>query len=207
MCYEAAARKYHGVTPKVQERLDEELRLIHKHNLSGFFLIYRDIIQLAHEVMADLSAGDLEAPVEENPPGRGRGSSVVMLVGYLIGLSHIDPLDFNLSLERFLNDEMGGARDIDLDFPRDIREELIKRVHKKWGWDRAALSGMISTYKMKGCIRDLGKALGIPSEDVDKLAKRGRYQARQKPEVGDEKPTRLPAQSGCASMEKSYISG
>ncbi len=172
VCYEAAARKYHGITPKVQGRLDEELRLIQKHNLSGFFLIYRDIIQLAHEVMADLGAGDLEAPVEENPPGRGRGSSVVMLVGYLIGLSHIDPLDFNLSLERFLNDEMGGAPDIDLDFPRDIREELIKRVHKKWGWDRAALSGMISTYKMKGCIRDLGKALGIPSEDVDKLAKR-----------------------------------
>ena len=172
LCYEAAVRKYRAVTPRVQERLEEEFRLIQRHNLSGFFLIYRDIIQLAHEVMADLGTGDREVPVEERPPGRGRGSSVAMLVGYLIGLSHIDPLEFNLSLERFLNDEMGAVPDIDLDFPRDIREELIKRVHEKWGWDRAVLTGMISTYKMKGCIRDLGKALGLPTEDVDKLAKR-----------------------------------
>ena len=67
---------------------------------------------------------------------------------------------------------MGAVPDIDLDFPRDIREELIKRVHQRWGWDHAALTGMIGTYKMKGCIRDLGKALGLPAEDLDKLAKR-----------------------------------
>ena len=95
-----------------------------------------------------------------------------MLIGYFIGLSHIDSLDYNLSLERFINDDMGAVPDIDLDFPRDIREELIKRVHERWGWDRAALTGMIGTYKMKGCIRDLGKALGLPVEDLDKLSKR-----------------------------------
>jgi error-prone DNA polymerase len=95
-----------------------------------------------------------------------------MLAGYLIGLSHIDPLEFNLSLDRFLTDDLGSAPDIDLDFPRNIREELIKRVHQKWGWDRAALTGMISTYQMKGAVRDLGKALGLPPQDVDRLAKR-----------------------------------
>ena len=163
LCHEAARRKYRSITPRVQERLNEEFRLIEKHNLSGFFLIYHDIIQIAHEVMADLGKGDREVPVEERPPGRGRGSSVAMLVGYLIGLSHIDPLEFNLSLDRFLSDDMGTVPDIDLDFPRDIREELIKRVHKKWGWDHAALTGMISTYQMKGAIRDLGKVLGLPS--------------------------------------------
>ena len=172
LCYEAAMRKYRSVTPRVKERLDEEFRLIRRHNLSGFFLIYHEIIQIAHEVMVDLGIGDREVPVEERPPGRGRGSSVAMLIGYLIGLSHIDPLQFNLSLDRFLNDEMGAVPDIDLDFPRDIREELIKRVHEKWGWDRAVLTGMISTYKMKGAIRDLGKVLGLPLEDLDKLAKR-----------------------------------
>ena len=172
LCLEAAGRKYHPMTSRVLERLEEEFRLIRRHNLSGFFLIYHDIIGMAHQVMADLGIGDREVPVEERPPGRGRGSSVAMLVGYLIGLSHIDPLEFDLSLDRFLNDEMGAAPDIDLDFPRDIREELIKRVHEKWGWDRAALTGMISTYKMKGALRDLGKALGLPPEDVDKLAKR-----------------------------------
>ena len=172
LCYKAAKRRYGSVTPRVQERLDEEFRLIRKHNLSGFLLIYHDIIQMAREVMIDLGLSDRETPLEERPPGRGRGSSVAMLVGYLIGLSHIDPLEFNLSLDRFLNDEMGVVPDIDLDFPRDIREELIKRVHQKWGWDHAALAGMIDTYKMKGAIRDLGKALGLPKEDVDKLAKR-----------------------------------
>ena len=78
----------------------------------------------------------------------------------------------NLSLDRFLSDDLGSVPDIDLDFPRNIREELIVRVHRKWGWDRAALTGMISTYQMKGTIRDLGKALGLPARDMDKLAKR-----------------------------------
>jgi error-prone DNA polymerase len=96
-----------------------------------------------------------------------------MLVGYLIGLSHIDPLAYNLSLDRFLpEDTLAAVPDIDLDFPRDIREELIKRVHEKWGWDCAALTGMISTYQLKGAIRDLGKALGLPKADVNQLAKR-----------------------------------
>ncbi|MDA0989048.1 MAG: DNA polymerase III subunit alpha [Chloroflexi bacterium] len=172
LCYEAALRRYRSITSRVRERLKEEFRLIRKHNLAGFFLIYHEIILMAHEVMIDLGLSDPEIPLEERPPGRGRGSSVAMLVGYLIGLSHVDPLTYNLSLERFLNDDMGAAPDIDLDFPRNIREELIKRVHRKWGWDRALLTGMLSTYKMKRCIRDLGKALGLPAEDVDKLAKR-----------------------------------
>ncbi len=172
LCYEAAVRRYGSITLRVQERLNEEFRLVQRHKLAGFFLIYYDIIQLAHQVMVDLGLTEGEISIEERPPGRGRGSSVAMLVGYLIGLSHIDPLQFNLSLDRFLNDEMGAVPDIDLDFPRDIREELIKRVHKKWGWDHAALTGMISTYRMQGAIRDLGKALGLPSEEVDKLAKR-----------------------------------
>ena len=172
LCQEAAVRRYGAITPRVQERLTEEFRLIQKHNLSGFFLIYYEIIQLAHEVMISLGLTEREISIEERPPGRGRGSSVALLVGYLIGLSHIDPLQFDLSLDRFLNDEMGSVPDIDLDFPRNIREELIKRVHEKWGWDYAALSGMISTYKMQGAVRDAGKALGLPAEDVGKLAKR-----------------------------------
>ena len=173
LCEQAAVRRYGTITDRVKTRLDEELRLIQRHNLAGFFLIYHDIIQLAREVMVDLGLTDPEIPLEENPPGRGRGSSVAMLVGYLTGLSHIDPLEFNLSLERFLpNDEMASVPDIDLDFPRNIREELIKRVHEKYGFECAALTGMISTYKLKGAVRDLGKALGLPPDQVDKLAKR-----------------------------------
>ena len=92
VCEAAAARKYGSITPEVRERLDEEFRLVRKHGLAGFFLIYYEVIQIAREVMIDLGHGDPEVPLEERPPGRGRGSSVAMLVGYLIGLSHIDPL-------------------------------------------------------------------------------------------------------------------
>ncbi|MFQ6031078.1 MAG: PHP domain-containing protein, partial [Dehalococcoidia bacterium] len=172
LCYQAAQRRYGRVSARVKTRLEEEFRLIEKHNLAGFLLIYYDIIQMARQIMIELGLSDVEIPLEERPPGRGRGSSVAMLVGYLIGLSHIDPLEFNLSLDRFLSDDMGSVPDIDLDFPRNIREELIKRVHEKWGWDRATLTGMISTYKLKGAVRDLGKALGLPAQEVDKLAKR-----------------------------------
>ena len=172
LCRQAAERRYGGVNQKVEDRLQEELRLIGKHNLAGFFLIYYEIIQMARQIMIEMGLSDAEIPLEERPPGRGRGSSVAMLVGYLIGLSHIDPLEYNLSLDRFLSDDLGSVPDIDLDFPRNIREELIVRVHRKWGWDRAALTGMISTYQMKGVIRDLGKALGLPAQDMDKLAKR-----------------------------------
>jgi len=126
----------------------------------------------------------LSAPsltVEENPPGRGRGSSVALLVGYLIGLSHIDPLRYNLSLERFLpNDVMTNVPDIDLDFPRSIREELILRVHEKWGWQHAALTGTIATYQIKGAIRDLGKALGLPETEIDQLSKQAEWGSARK---------------------------
>ena len=172
LCYRAAERRYGVIDHRVRARLDQEFALLRKHNLAGFLLIYYEVIQLAREIMIELGLSDPEIPLEERPPGRGRGSSVSMLVGYLIGLSHIDPLKFNLSLDRFLPDEMASVPDIDLDFPRNIREELIRRVHKKYGWDHAALTGMIGTYKMKGAIRDLGKALGLPRQDVDKLSKR-----------------------------------
>ena len=173
LCEQAAVRRYGSITDRVRARLDEEFRLIRRHNLAGFFLIYHDIIQLGREVMVDLGLLDPEVPLEEASPGRGRGSSVAMLVGYLIGLSHIDPLEFDLSLERFLpDDEMASVPDIDLDFPRNIREALIKRVHEKYGFERAALTGMISTYKLRGAVRDLGKALGLPPDAVGRLAKR-----------------------------------
>ena len=173
LCHEAAERRYDPIRPQVRERLDQEFRLIRKHGLAGFLLIYHDIILLAHQVAIDLGLADPEVPMEFNPPGRGRGSSVSMLVGYLLGLSHIDPLQYGLSLERFLpEDELASVPDIDLDFPRNIREELILRVHQKYGWERAALTGMIERYWVRGAVRDLGKSLGLPPDQVDKLAKR-----------------------------------
>ncbi len=171
ICIESAKRKYGFLSAKVNDRLLEEFRLIQKHNLAGFLLIYHDIIELAREVMIDMNLTNIEIPVEERSPGRGRGSSVAMLVGYLIGLSHIDPLEYGLSLNRFLPDEMTIVPDIDLDFPRNIREELIRRIHVKWGSEHAVLAGMFSTYKTKGALRDVGKALALPTSELEKMIK------------------------------------
>ena len=173
LCFEAAKRRYGSITEKVGARLEEEFTLIEKHDLAGFLLLYHRIIRLAQEVAVELGHSSPEIPIEERPPGRGRGSSVAMLVGTLIGLSHIDPLEYDLPLERFLPDDaLATVPDIDLDFPRDIREALILRVFEEFGWDRAALTAMIPTYRLRGVVRDLGKALGLPVLELDFLAKR-----------------------------------
>ena len=171
LCREAAVRRYGRIDERVEARLREELRRIEKHNLAGVLLIYHEIVALAREVQVELGLVDPELPLEEAPPGRGRGSSVAMLVGYLLGLSHIDPLLYDLGLDRFLPEEFASVPDIDLDFPRNIREQLIKRVHERWDWQHAALTGAFGTYRIRGAVRDLGMALGLPEEQLDSLAK------------------------------------
>jgi DNA polymerase III alpha subunit len=168
------------IPPDVQQRLDQELALIRKHELSGFFLIYRDLMNLAREVADGVRQKHRWASSESLPPGRGRGSSVGSIVCYLIGLSHVDPLQHNLFVGRFLNDELRSVPDIDLDFARDIREELILSVYKKFGHEYAALVCTYPTYRTRSAIRDVGKALGLPAPELDKLAKlSGHYSSKE----------------------------
>ena len=172
LCFEAAARRYGGSLPlRVKERLQEEFRLIKHLNLAGFLLLYREIALVAQRIMEERGLVDPETPVEERPPGRGRGSSVALLVGYLIGISHVDPLKWDLTLERFISEDMTTLPDIDLDFPRGLRDELIERVHRHFGPEYAVLTGAITTYKVKGIVQDLGKALGLPQEHLSLLSK------------------------------------
>lgn len=167
ICLEAAYRKYGELNSKIKNRLEEELNLIERNKLEGFFLLYRDVIEIAYEIMIEIGLSDREISLEERSPGRGRGSSVSMLIGYLIGISHIDPIKFDLSLERFITDDMSNCLpDIDIDFPREIREQLIKRIHQKWGPEHAVLTGMIVTYKMKSAVRDVAKAFGISANKI-----------------------------------------
>ena len=99
-----------------------------------------------------------------------RGSSVSSIVCYLTGLSHIDPIANELFLGRFLNEELTALPDIDLDFPRDIREVLIPRVHERYGRERSALVAAFPTFRSRGAIRELGKVLGLPAVGVDDVA-------------------------------------
>jgi error-prone DNA polymerase len=171
VCYQALAERYPSHHEGARQRLAEELAIIKRHNLAGFFLLYRDLLLLAKEV-ADEIRGTVSARAGANlPPGRGRGSSVSSIVCYLIGLSHVDPLAHDLFFGRFLNEELHSIPDIDLDFPREIRERLIERVYDVYGADKAALVCAFSTYKLRSAVRDIGKALGLPLPELDKIAK------------------------------------
>jgi error-prone DNA polymerase len=150
-------------------RLDDELRLIDELGLAGFFLLHHEVLELAREVAVEVRGR--HSPRSSLPPGRGRGSSVGSIVCYLTGLSHVDPVHAGLSLGRFINRELDAVPDIDLDFPRDIREKLIVAVTERYGREHAALVASFATYRSRGAIRDIGKALGLPYGELERLAR------------------------------------
>ena len=150
-------------------RLEAELRLIDELGLAGFFLLHWEVLELASEIAAEVRGPG--SPRRWLPPGRGRGSSVGSIVCYLTGLSHVDPVANNLSLGRFLNHELASVPDIDLDFPRDIREKLIIAVTDRYGREHASLVASFATYRSRGAIRDVGKALGLPFAELERLAR------------------------------------
>src|SRR6266853_1287589 len=156
--------------PDAESRLVEELRLVEHHGLSGFFLVYHDLFDLAREVAADVRRGSRRAHVGLLP-GRGRGSSVSSVVCYLLGLSHIDPVATRLFIGRFLNETLASVPDIDLDFPREIREELIRRVYTRYGHEHVGLVCSFPTYRLRSTVREIGKALDLPPGEIEQVAK------------------------------------
>jgi error-prone DNA polymerase len=171
VCRALLDERYAGRSTRAEaeRRLGEELAIIRSLELSGFFLLHRDLLELAREVAASVRGpGSARALL---PPGRGRGSSVSSIVCYLTGLSHVDPVENELFLGRFLNEELTALPDIDLDFPRDIRDVLIPRVHERYGHDRSALVCAFATYQTRSGVRDFGKALGLPPGEVERAAR------------------------------------
>jgi error-prone DNA polymerase len=158
-----------GLRSRADARLREELALIAELGLSGFFLLHWEVLELAREVAYEVRGPG--SPRHLLPPGRGRGSSVGSIVCYLTGLSHVDPVSAGLALGRFLNRELVSVPDIDLDFPRDIREKLIVAVIERYGHEHSALVASFATYRSRGAIRDVGKALGLPQSELERLAR------------------------------------
>jgi error-prone DNA polymerase len=173
ICDRALIERYRsvsaGVRARARERLHSELALIGRLGLAGFFLLHHEVLELARECALEVRGRD--SPRTFLPPGRGRGSSVGSIVCYLTGLSHVDPVENGLSLGRFINHELTSVPDIDLDFPRDIREKLIVRVTERYGHEHAALVASFATYRSRGAIRDVGKALGLPHAELERLAR------------------------------------
>jgi error-prone DNA polymerase len=173
LCHGRLNDRYEGGSASAQAtaaaRLQEELRIIEALGLPGFFLLHHDLLELAREVAVEVRGPDTARALL--PPGRGRGSSVSSIVCFLTGLSHVDPIANELLIGRFLNEELAALPDIDLDFPRDIREVLIPRVHERYGHDRSALVAAFPTYRARGAIRELGKALGLPPGEIERVAR------------------------------------
>jgi error-prone DNA polymerase len=173
ICNDAFADRYPPrdkvLLARARTRLETELALIDELGLAGFFLLHWEVLELARECA--LQVRGRNSPRRFLPPGRGRGSSVGSIVCYLTGLSHVDPVANELSLGRFLNRELASVPDIDLDFPRDIREKLIVAVTERYGNEHAALVASFATYRSRGAIRDVGKALGLPQAELERLAR------------------------------------
>lgn len=170
ICRAAFTDRY-GDNPAARKRMEEELDAIRQRKLAGFFLLYREIIAEADAVGRELRNADRSPSRRFLPPGRTRGSAVSSVVCYLLGLSAVDPMEHNLYIGRFLHVDGDAIPDIDLDFPREIREKLIVRLHEKYGSDHAAMIAAFSTYHLKGAVRDVGKVLDIPAHDLDRIAR------------------------------------
>jgi error-prone DNA polymerase len=159
----------HRLRAEAAARLEEELGIIAGLGLSGFFLLHRDMLELAREVALEVRGPESARALL--PPGRGRGSSVSSIVCYLTGLSHVDPVANRLLLGRFLSEEITALPDIDLDFPRDVRERLIPRIHERYGREHSALVAAFPTFRTRGAVREVGFALGLPPAEVERVAR------------------------------------
>jgi DNA polymerase III subunit alpha len=157
LCVQGIKERYDPVTDAVMERLDYELELIHRLGFDTYFIIVWDLCDFARQ------NGILVGP--------GRGSAAGSIVAYSLNITALDPIHHDLLFERFLNPGRVTMPDIDLDFPDDRREELIQYTVEKYGEDRVAQIITFGTMGARAVIRDVGRALEIPLDEVDRVAK------------------------------------
>ena len=150
-------KKYGEETPEIRDRIENELAVIEKQGFVEYFLIVWDYINAARE--RGISVG----------PGRGSGAGSI--VAYLIGITNIDPLKYDLYFERFLNAERVSAPDFDVDFEDCRRQEVIEYVREKYGENRVCKIITFGTMAAKNAIKDVGRALGVSYADCDKITK------------------------------------
>lgn len=157
LCTEGLKRRYDEITEELTERLDYELSVIKSMGFIDYFLIVWDFIHYAKE--NDIMVGP------------GRGSAAGSIVAYTLEITDIDPIKYSLIFERFLNPERVSMPDIDVDFCYERRQEVIDYVVEKYGKDRVAQIVTFGTLAAKGVIRDVGRVLDMPYNQVDAIAK------------------------------------
>ena len=155
-CDRALGEKLPG-DDEARRRMEEELDIIIEMGYASYFLIVRDFV--------------VEAERRGIRVGPGRGSAAGSLVSYLLGITKINPLDYGLLFERFLNPERLNLPDIDIDFD-DRRDEIIEYVSERYGQERVAQIGTFGTMAARGAVRDVGRGLGMDYDKVDRVAKK-----------------------------------
>ncbi len=156
LCYEGLPRYYPTPTSEIKQRLDDELDVIEKTQFANYFLVVWDIISFTKE--HDILFGV-------------RGSAAASLVLHCLGITEVDPIENKLVFERFLNLERQEMPDIDLDFEDERRDEVISYVSQKYGPDHVAQIITFGTLGARAALRDVGRALGMPYGDVDRVAR------------------------------------
>ncbi|OGF71072.1 DNA polymerase III subunit alpha [Candidatus Giovannonibacteria bacterium RIFCSPHIGHO2_12_FULL_44_22] len=157
LCNERLPKRYPAVTPEIRQRLDYELSVINKTGFSAYFLIVQDFVNWAKK------SGIVTGP--------GRGSAAGSIISYILGITNIDPISYNLIFERFMNPDRISMPDIDLDFADTGRDKVLDYVRNKYGNDKVAQIITFGTMAARAAIRDAGRALGIPYGFCDQLAK------------------------------------
>jgi len=157
LCEDGLRARYGEPTAEQRARLDYELDIIGRMGYASYFLIVWDFIRYARE--------------QGIPVGPGRGSAAGSIVAYALAISDVDPLRYNLLFERFLNPDRISMPDIDTDFCFERRDEVIDYVTKKYGADRVAQIVTFGTMAARAAVRDVGRVMGVPLADVDRIAK------------------------------------
>ena len=157
LCIEKITNRYPIMTDEINKRLEYELSIIHRMGYDSYFLIVWDFINFARS--------------QNIAVGPGRGSAAGSIVAYILGITDIDPLKYNLLFERFLNPERVTMPDIDIDFCYIRRDEVIEYVKRRYGDDHVAQIITFGTMAAKGAIRDVGRVMNMPYNEVDKIAK------------------------------------
>jgi DNA polymerase-3 subunit alpha len=157
LTYEGAKRRYTEITDEIRERLDFELATIEKTGYPGYFLIVQDFCQAARDMGVSV--------------GPGRGSAAGSAVAYCIGITNVDPIEYDLLFERFLNPDRVSMPDIDIDFDDEGRGRVIDWVINKYGSNQVAQIITYGTMAAKSSIRDTARVLDLPLPDADRIAK------------------------------------
>lgn len=157
LCEKGLQRKYPEITDEIKTRLEYELGVVTGSKLSGYFLIVWDFIKYAKD--------------HDIPVGPGRGSAAGSIVSYVLDITEIDPLRYDLLFERFLNPDRVEMPDIDVDIADNGRQEVIDYVAKKYGEDHVCQIATFGTMKARAVIRDVARVFGVDLKKTDKLAK------------------------------------